>query len=393
MNKNILNTGVQDFIKNNWNADIMSVLFKKPIFEEISQKELVEQLEAKKKCVKKLPTWFETPQIYYPNKLNIEQGSSEKTAAYKSQIIDGKSLLDLTGGFGVDSYFFSRRTDEVFYTEIDGQLAKIAAHNFKILQAANINVIPSEGIAFLEKTKRRFDWVYLDPSRRHDLKGKVFRLSDCAPNVLEHLEILLQKGDNILIKTSPLLDLSMGIKELRNVREIHIVAVNNEVKELLWALKKEHIGPPSIKTMNLKNQGPETFDFNFKEEASAISDFSEPLKYLYEPNAAILKSGAFKLIGERLSLRKLHEHSHLYTSNEFIDFPGRKFRIDNVLPYEKKTGKKLDIEKGHIAVRNFPESVAFIRNKLKLGEGGEDYMFFTKNMNNRLMVIKCSKLG
>lgn len=371
----------------------MSVLLKKPIFEGISQKELVEQLEAKKKCRKKLPTWFGTPHIYYPNKLNIAQSSSEKTAAYKSQIIDGKSLLDLTGGFGVDCYFFSKEVDAVFYTEIDSKLTKIAQHNFKILQADNIHIIPGDGISFLESTKERFDWIYLDPSRRHSLKGKVFRLSDCTPNVLEYLELLFEKGDNILIKTSPLLDLSLGIKDLRKIHEIHVIAVNNEVKELLWVIKKEHFGPPFIKTINIRNQGHETFAFNSKEETEAVSEFSDPLRYLYEPNNAIMKSGAFKLVGKRFTLKKLHENSHLYTSHELIDFPGRRFRIKSFLPYGKKMRKKLDIEKGHITVRNFPESVAFIRKKLNLSEGGEDYMFFTKNMDNNLIVVKCVKIA
>ncbi|MGI9551990.1 MAG: class I SAM-dependent methyltransferase [Aurantibacter sp.] len=371
----------------------MSVLLKKPIFAGISQKELVEQLEAAKKCQKKLPAWFETSKIYYPKKLNIEQTSSEKTAAYKSQIVNGNSLLDLTGGFGVDSYFFSKKIDVVFYTEIDPELAKIAAHNFKILGADNINDIPVDGIVFLENTKKRFDTIYLDPSRRHDLKGRVFRLSDCVPNVLKHLELLLDSCDHVLLKTSPLLDLSKGIKELQNVCEIHIVAVNNEVKELIWKLEKDHVRLPSIKTINIKNQGSEVFEFDFAEEAGAASEFSEPLQYLYEPNAAILKSGAFKLIGQRFSLKKLHEHSHLYTSNQLHEFPGRRFRIESVIPYGRKTQKKLDIKKGHVAVRNFPKSVAFIRKKMQLDSGGEAYLFFTKIMNNDLIVLKCLKIA
>jgi len=390
LNKKLLNTGVQEFIKNNWNTDTMSVLLKKSIFEGISQKELVEQLEAKRKCEKKLPTWFQTANIYYPKKLNIEQASSEKTADYKSQFVAGKSLLDLTGGFSVDTYFFSRKIDNVFYTEINSQLAQIAAHNLKVLDAKNVTVLAKDGISFLESTKKRFDWIYIDPSRRHDSKGKVFRLADCLPNVIEQIDTLFKKSDNVLIKTSPLLDISRGTEELQNVSEIHIVAVNNEVKELLWVLKKAHEGPPSIKTINLKNVS-EFFEFVLNTEKETDSTFAEPQQYLYEPNAAILKSGAFKLVGERFFLKKLHEHTHLYTNEELIEFAGRRFRIENVLPYSKKS--LANIKKANITIRNFPKNVADIRKKHNIKEGGDLYLFFSKNFLDQLIIIICSRVS
>lgn len=393
MNKSILSTGVQHYIKNNLNTDIVSVLLKKPVFSGISQKELAQQLEAKKKCEKKLPTWFETPKIYYPKKLNIEQSSSEKTASYKSQIIKGKTIIDLTGGFGVDSYFFSKVFDEVFYHEIEPELAEITAHNFKILKAENINVSIQDGISYSKKAKNRFDWIYLDPSRRDDIKGKVFRLKDCSPNILEHLDGIFEKSDNILIKTSPLIDLSQGIKELNNVFEVHVVAVNNEVKELLWVLRRGFMDSPSIKTLNIKNVSNHTFNFDLVQETLAVSDFSIPLKYLYEPNAAILKSGAFKLIGSLFSLKKLHAHTHLYTANQLVDFPGRRFKIEMVLDYGKKTRVELGLKNANVAIRNFPRSVDFVRKKLKLKDGGERYIFFTKDVNNNLIVLKCSKIN
>lgn len=392
LNKTLLNTGVQNFINKNLNTDIMSVLLKKPLFEGISQKELAQQIETKKKCEKKLPTWFKTPKIYYPKKLSIEQSSSEKTARYKSEIITGKTVLDLTGGFGVDSYFFSKKFDDAYYCEIAPDLAQITAHNFKILGAKHINVVSEDGISFLNRTKKRFDWIYLDPSRRNDLKGKVFRLADCSPNILVHIDSLFAKSDNILIKTSPLLDLSLGIKELGYVFEVHIVAVKNEVKELLWMLKKGFTGPPHIKTMNMKAAGNEIFDFYRNDESNGISDFSKPLKYLYEPNSAILKSGAFKTIGVRLYLKKINKSSHLYTSNKLIEFPGRRFEIKSVLDYGKKTRQALQIENANITARNFPQSVDFIKKKLKIKDGGKTHIFFTKDLNNKLIAIKCSKV-
>ncbi len=370
----------------------MSVLLKKPVFEGISQKELAQQLEGKKRCKKKLPTWFKTPRIYYPKKLNIEQSSSELAASYKSEIIHGKRLLDLTGGLGADSYFFSKEVKEVYYCEIDGQLSKIAAHNFKVLGVDNIKVCSEDGISFLKNTNLKFDWIYLDPSRRHNTKGRVFRLSDYDPNILEHIDLLFDKSENILLKTSPLLDLSAGAKELGCVSEIHVVAINNEVKELLWKLEKGFSSPAVIKAINFKGKKSETFEFIPDEERAAKSIFSEPLKYLYEPNSSILKAGAFKLTGERFSLSKLHEHSHLYTSEELHEFPGRIFAIDGAHKYSKRTVKSLNIKRCNISVRNFPHSVESIRKMFKLGSGGETYLFFTKTDKGHLAVLNCRKV-
>lgn len=371
---------------------MMSVLLTKVDFDGVSPQELAQQIEAKKKCRDKLPLWFSTPNIYYPERLNLEQASSETTAAYKAEKISGKYLADLTGGFGVDSYFFSKKTERTFHCEIDEGLSEIAAHNFDILGAKNIVSIKGNGIGFLERSKMKFDWIFLDPSRRHGSKGKVFRLSDCLPNVLDNLELLLERSDQVLIKTSPLLDISMGLQELREVGEIHIVAVQNEVKELLWFLKKGSKDKVSIYTINFKGPERETFTFTYGDEKEAVSSYGLPEGYLFEPNAAILKSGAFKVIGNRFGLKKLHEHSHLYTAKKWTDFPGRSFLIKVIVPYNKKTIQKLKLDKANITVRNFPENVASIRKKFKIKDGGDTFLFFTKDMDGKLVMIWCSKV-
>jgi hypothetical protein len=391
LNKNILNTGVQSFILKNWNTDIMSILLKKPIFEEVTQKELVEQLEAKKKCKTKLPTWFETANIYYPNKLNIEQTSSEITAQYKGELINGKSLIDITGGFGVDSYFFSKKCRQIYHCEIDKNLSKIVAHNYKILGVKNAEFISENGLDFLEKNDKKFDWIYIDPSRRNDAKEKVFFMADCLPNVPANLDLLFSKSDKLLIKTSPLLDFSIGIKEFENVKEIHVVALQNDVKELLWILEKNYTDTVHIKTINLTKIENQTFEFNFNNEKEVFSELANPLSYLYEPNSAILKAGAFKTIGDSFELKKIQEHSHLYTSEKLINFPGRRFKINNILPYSKKELQKLKITKANITTRNFTESVDTIRKKFKIKDGGNRYLFFTTNTENKYIVIDCEK--
>jgi len=391
LNKEILRAGIQDYINNNLNTDIMSVLLQKSNFSEISSKELAQQIEGKKKCAVKLPTWFRTAEIYYPPKLNIEQSSSEKTALYKTGLLSGKSLLDVTGGFGVDSFFFSQNIADVTLCEISKQLSEITAYNLKVLRANGIKVVNTDGIEYLKKSDKKFDCIYIDPSRRDKTKGKVFKLSDCAPDITEHLDLLKDKSKAILLKTSPLLDISKGLKELKSVEEIHVVAVNNDVKELLWIIKDQNLAEPLIKTINIKNTQDEVFDYKRSNENSAISDYSGPLNFLYEPNAAILKAGAFKTIGNQFLLKKLHEHTHLYTSEKEVKFPGRVFRILSTYSYSKKSIATLNIGKANIAIRNFPVSVAGIRKKHRILEGGELYLFFVKDLNNKLQILKCAK--
>ena len=233
--------------------------------------------------------------------------------------------------------------------------------------------------------------IYCDPSRRHESKGKVFFLKDCEPNIPLHLPELLKQTKKLLIKTSPMLDIAIGLKELQFVSEIHIVAVNNEVKELLWFVVPEYNGKIKIKTINLKKAKNEIFNFKLNDNSAA--EHSYPKKFLFEPNAAIMKSGAFDLISEKFNIQKLHKHTHLYTNDELIDFPGRKFKINEVIPYQKKNFKNLmNLEKANISIRNFPESVSVLRKKLKIKEGGEIYLFFTTTESNKKIILACTKV-
>lgn len=391
MNTRLQQPQVQDFITANWNTDAISLLLRKPIFEGITQQELVAQLQCKQKAQRKLPTWFEQRDIVYPAKLSIEQTSSETTAAYKSELVDGNKLLDATGGFGVDSFYFSKKIAQVWHCEINAELSELAKHNFEALKAKNIEVKAANGLEVVKNASDYFDWIYIDPSRRNTAKGKVFQLRDYHPNVPEHLEVLFAKTDNILIKTSPILDISKGLEELHCVKEIHIVAVKNEVKELLWILQKDFSGEPKIIATNLLPEKRETFEFLLVEEKKSSVEYSTPQAHLYEPNAAILKSGAFKLVGKRLGVNKLSEHSHLYTSTGLVEFPGRSFEIEKVIKFNKREIKKLGILKANITTRNFPLPVAQLRKELKIADGGDDYLFFTQNVAGDKIVLLAKK--
>ncbi|MFK2820388.1 class I SAM-dependent methyltransferase [Flavobacteriaceae sp. LMIT009] len=392
MNKNILNTVIQEFISDNVSKDVTSFLLESHHFEGASIKEIVEQIEAKKRCKLKLPTWYNNTNIYYPNKLNIEQTSSEVTAKYKSEIISGNSIIDLTGGFGVDCYYFSKVFKNVTHCELNKELSEIAKHNFQVLNAENVENVNTDGISYFLEKKKKYDWIYIDPSRRNDIKGKVFYLKDCLPNVPEHLDLLFNYSDNILIKVSPMLDLSIGISELQHVKNIHIVAVNNEVKEVLFVLERDCSLGIEIKTVNFQKEKIQEFSFLQEKENEALVNFEEVQSYLYEPNAAILKSGAFKSVAQILKTDKLHQHSHLYTSESLLNFPGRSFIVEKVVPYNKRKIKSiLEKQQINVSTRNFPESVIQLKKKFKFKDGGDDYVFFTTNHNNEKVVIFCKK--
>jgi hypothetical protein len=392
-NKDILSFEVQEFIEKNINCNVSELILKGIPFDDKLIPEIINQIEAKKRCKHKLSTWFETEQIYFPNKLNIEQTSSETTAKFKSQLISGENLIDLTGGFGVDCFYFSEVFKRVVHCEINKELSQIVKHNYKSLKCENIECFPKDGLDVLSDLKQNFDWIYIDPSRRHDSKGKVFLLNDCEPNVVQNKGLLFKFSNNILIKTSPLLDISSGLNELSHVKHIYCVALKNEVKELLWILEKDFNESPLITSININPEHTETFNFKFEEETSLEADYSLPHTYLYEPNAAILKAGAFNQIGIKNNLTKLHKHSHLYTSENLVAFPGRSFKIVRQVPYNKKLFKQLiKLNKANVTTRNFSEPVAVIRKKLNLKDGGDDYLFFTTNLNNEKIIIHCKKV-
>jgi 16S rRNA G966 N2-methylase RsmD len=392
LNIELLHIEIQKFINSNLESNISSLVLKGINFEGVESKLIVEQIEAKKRCKKKLATWFNSENIYYPNKLNIEQTSSEITAKYKADFVSGTSLIDLTGGFGVDAFYFSKQIEQVTHCEINTELSKIVKHNYTSIGALNIECFSESGIDSLKRLNKPYDWIYIDPSRRDDSKQKVFLLSDCTPNIKTYQNLFFKYATNVMIKTSPLLDLSATLSDLKHVKEIHIIAINNEVKELIWVLKRHFEGEVVVKTVNIQKDNIQNFNFIFEEESIAKVEYSRPFKYLYEPNSSVLKSGAFNSVSAILNIAKLHKHSHLYTSENLIDFPGRRFEIKKLVPFNKKSFAKEKITKANITTRNFPLSVSDIRKKLNIREGGDLYLFFTTDTTNTKIILICSKM-
>lgn len=389
--KKILNPEIQEFITINLKTEIAKLALKKNPFENIDYSQIINQIVSKEKARVKLPTWFQTKNIIFPPKISIEQTSSEITAQYKSTITSGNSLIDLSGGFGVDDYYFSKKIAQVYHCEINTELSKIVKHNCNALQTENITCINSNSTDFLQNSKETFDWIYVDPSRRNDIKGKVFMLKDCEPNIQELLPLYFSKSNNILIKTAPILDIQAGLSELQCVKKIHIVAINNEVKELLWELENNYQGSVNIKAINIEKGIKISHETILDELYNAT--YSNPKKYLYEPNSAVLKGGNFNSISQMYSCEKLHQHSHLFTSDNVIDFPGRKFIIQKELLFQKKELKENIIgQKMNISTRNFPIKVEEIKKKYKIKDGGLVYTFFTTNLQNQKIILICTKI-
>ncbi|AMA49211.1 MULTISPECIES: class I SAM-dependent methyltransferase [Flavobacterium] len=383
---------VQEFIENSLTLNFTKIALMKNPFPEIPWNEILNQIASKAKSKEKLPTWYHQKNIIFPSKLSIEQTSSEITALYKSSLISGNNLIDLTGGFGIDDYYFSKNFNHLVHCEIKTDLHEIVKHNFSELKTYNIECYLGDSIETLVKLNNHFDWIYIDPSRRNDTKGKVFLLKDCLPNVPDLLDFYFQFTEHILIKTAPILDISAGLNELKNVKEIHIVAFQNEVKELLWIIEKDYNNTILTKAINITKEENESIEFIWGKE-SFNCNYSKPQLFLYEPNSAIMKSGAFDYICYLFPIHKLHSFSHLYTNNELINFPGRKFKIIENISYNKIEIKKhLEGKKANITTRNFPETVETIRKKWKIKEGGNLYAFFTTDIDNNKIILLCDKI-
>lgn len=376
----LISSDIQYYIGQNINSDLNKLLLKKSPFPEVSMQQIVQQIKGKKTAEKKFPFLLKEGIVFPPN-LNLEQASSQSTAEYKAQNLSGKSFLDLTCGFGIDAYFMSQNFAEVTLIEQNPELISIVENNWKILDR-KASFINESLERFLENNQQRFDVIYLDPARRDLQNKKKFLLEDLSPNLLEIENSLSSISDKIIVKLSPLIDISYLISELKNITEIQIIAVRNEVKELLLIIdnqeKREKNKDVKIRCTNLES-GEQEFSFNFNDEKSANSEFSESLNFLYIPNNSILKAGAFNIISDKFGLKKLHPNSHFYTSEHKIEnFTGRILQIEKIEAKDLKKG-----EKYNIVCKNYPLKPEEIRKKYKLTDGGNQYLIFTQSIKGK----------
>jgi hypothetical protein len=385
------------FIQEHLHQQPAALMLQAKRYPQLPVAELVQQIQARQKAAIKLPTLAANPNIVFPVSLSVEQSSSEATAAYKASLVSGQLLVDLTGGFGVDSLYFAKSFERVLHVEQNQALSEIAAYNFGLLQASNITPINTSAEDLLAGLAEKADILYLDPARRGERDEKLHILQDCEPDILRLLPLLLQKSKAVLVKTSPMLDIELAIAQLGHVAKVWVLAVQNECKEVLYLLQAVAPVPEAVPrvAVNLLPKGdPHVFHFTKTQEETASPLYADPLRFIYEPNSAILKAGSYKYLGQCLGLYKLHPNSHLYTSEQLLpDFPGRTFRCLGVSRYNKKELlRHLPDKKANITVRNFPESVAEIRKKTGIKEGGDMYLFFTTDMHQKPVVLLCQKM-
>ncbi len=356
---------------------------------------VVRQVEGWQRLVKKVPSWAAVDALLYPPRLALEQCSGEAAARYKQAVVarlfpDGGTMADLTGGLGVDFSFMAHAFRHATYVERQAELCRLARHNFPLLGLEGATVAEGDGTDFL-RAMQPVDLLFLDPARRDTAGRKTVMLEDCEPDVTRLLPLLREKARMTLLKLSPMLDWHRAVETLGCVSEVHIVAEGGECKDLLLVLADSD-AEPRIHCAD----GMQHFTFMPSEESAAQVQYTARVgKYLYEPGAAMLKGGAFKLAAVRYGLQKLHPNSHLYTADQLApDFPGRTFRVESISGFGKRELRQFcaGTAQANLSVRNFPSTVADLRRKLKLRDGGEAYWFATTLNDNQHVLVNCRKV-
>ena len=414
----LINEKTWEFVRQHANGDVRKLALQGAKDAEVDLQMALQQIAGRQTARKKLPSWAEVEGVVYPPHLNMEQCSSEQTACYKSQIAGkDESIVDLTGGFGVDFYWMSQGFRQRTYVEQNEQLCAIAQENFRTLRH-DCRVCCCDTATYLSEMPH-VSLAFLDPARRNEHGGRTYSIEDCTPNILELLPLLVQKADRILFKLSPMLDWRKAVSDLENaspngvfkVAEVHIVSVDNECKELLLLLDKEQTDGLRVVCVN----GASSFTFlpsvgMFSSQAGnnlfpvweylTDSDLADSPLNLYEPNASIMKAGCFAELEAQFPVQQISVNSHLFlSSDEINDFPGRKFKILSISSMNKQEIKKkfseslVPMESANIAVRNFPMSAEQLRKKLKLKDGGDTYIFATTLASGEHKLFFCRKIG
>ena len=387
------------FIQAHLSDDPDRLLLSASRYPEIDIPFVVAQITARRQIKEKLPTWYQQEQLLFPAKIAAEQCSSEQTALYKQQLVtEEDTLCDLTGGLGIDSYYFSRRVKQVYYIERFPSYCEVARANMATLGARNVAVLEGDSTQWLDQLPA-IDVFYVDPARRGEGNKRMFALSDCEPDLTQLLPRLLAKAPRVIAKLSPMADLRQTLALLPTTQAIHILSVKNECKELLFVIGREpRESAVPIHCVHLTKQAAsdECFVCSLEAEQQAASHLATTLRrYLYEPNASVLKAGAFKQVACQFPVEKLQVSSHLYTSDHYLDrFPGRRFEVDEVIPFHSKSCKQLAGQslQANVTTRNFPLTVEALRKKCRIREGGDIYLFATTGPKEEKLLIRTHKV-
>lgn len=378
--RGLLDPDIRDFILAHESEDVSALALKKPPRPDWPMRLILDQIKARQKAKRKIPQWQGGEGIVFPSADLMEQASSWPCALYKASLAGGERMVDLTAGAGIDAFAFSSCFQDVVCVEKDPQTAEILAHNFNILKKqgllkADFGVVCSDAQDYARE-EALSGWVFLDPQRRAGGKKGLYRFEDGSPDVLKLLPVLKGKVRGVVLKSSPVLDIGRAVEVLGCVAAVHIVESEGECKEVLYVMDAEKAGfDPRIHAVEIDEVGGAVNDFQFlwAEERVCEPSYGMPERYIYEPGPAFLKSGAFSLLAVRFALKKLHPHTHLYTSDVLrSDFPGRVYEIVEARPVGLGTG---EVREAELILRNFPGTVDGLRKKLKLAEGQAHRVF------------------
>lgn len=382
----------QAFIRANETSDLTKLLFagNKP---DVEIKLAVDQILSRRKAKQKLPSWYKKENVLYPPPLSLEQASSDPAAKYKSKIMSGAHLVDLTGGMGVDLLRMSKKFEAATYVEQDEWLCALFGQNKQLFKGDSITVFHQSAEEFLKKFNGKASF-FIDPARRDVLNQKVYLFTDCTPDITKILFQLKEKADQVLVKASPMIDLTEGKRELKYVKHIHVLSIQNECKEVLFHLdfQKNQV-EPDITCCNFQSDKEELFTFNLVQEKGIAVAFGSVGRYLYDPNSSILKAGAFKSITAKYNLLKLGPNTHLYTGQEMIeDFPGRKFIVIKDDVNKQDIAELLADKQANVFTKDYPIKADELRRKYKLEEGSSYYLIGYRDLNGKPKMVLANKL-
>ncbi|MFM7015510.1 MAG: hypothetical protein ACKOX3_04210 [Bacteroidota bacterium] len=355
---------------------------------------VLSQIQGIQIASRKIPSWAVRPLLIYPDKTALEQCSSEVTAQFKSQLMKGKNVADLTGGMGVDSYFIAQQASQHTYIEPDSTRFEITKHNFEVLGITNTTFLNCTAEEFLANPSlTSIDCIYVDPSRRNENHKRVFLLKDMQPDLELIMNRIRDLHKKMFIKLSPMLDIKATISELKNVKTVYVVSVEDECKELLFEIDFSFNDSANIQSVNISNKGTQLLCFTFKEEAETNLHFSTALKYLYDPFSSLNKAGGYKSIANIFEVSKISQNTHLYTSENLVqNFFGNCFEIVKVDDFSTKLFPANEPKKGVIKIRNFKLTQQEIEKKTKITYGTEYFYFFYSDSQQQLKVATTKKV-
>ncbi|HLT07983.1 MAG TPA: hypothetical protein VK014_10680 [Cyclobacteriaceae bacterium] len=383
------------FVQDHLKEDPALLLLKHKPPADFDLKEAVQQVMARQKVASKLPEWVAHPEVLFPATLSLEQSSSELTAKYKAKLVEGETLIDLTGGLGVDTFYMGQKFKTAVYLERQEKLVKLAQYNFALLhhESGVFHCLHGDAIAHLQADQMKYDWLFVDPARRGTDNAKLYKLADCEPDIVQHWHLMQQRAKNILIKASPMLDIKAALEELPGVNKAFVVAVKNEVKEVLL-MRTQAESEVEVVALDLQDEGEKTFAFTFEQEKTAEIRYAMPATYLVEPNAAVLKAGAFKKFAHAYNLSKLHPNTHLYTSS-LLPQPlcGRVFEVIQEVKLDKKELRRhFPSRTVNVLVRNHPLKPDILKKKYYLKDGGEDFLLATTTLDDKARAYWCRRI-